>query len=637
MKRRSIEAKQTRRHHRALVCFSGTVGLILWLTLVGFPGPPGVSLDQSWCETLVHAAANRWQFGKEIVFTYGPFGYLTSPSHLGIDGATSRIIWEIVGKLILGSGLAYAIRKKPILIQLSFVCATIWSNWILGGSYYLVVIGVAVIEVLLNRDELFFVRLLYVFGLAFLAEIKFTNLVLAAFGIAIAIVYFGCQGKRRTAVGLAATFPLALLFWWAIAGQNLENFAPYLNTSWKVASGYSASMGLDEGNGIFFAGVTIMVGWMAFVLQLVMRKRDRAHGFAVAAFVAFNAFIWWKYGFTRADSHTNSLFLATVLLSIILPWSLMPEVRFHWLWGLGLIALLAFRYNEPAFFPGSFRASLIRLRSNAADLTHFASLPERWRSELAVEARTHYLPITNESVRSESIDLVSCEQGLLLLNGLNFTPRPVFQGYSAYLPALARLNLDFYRSEGAPQFILWRQETIDGRFPTIDDAQLYPEIRRSYSVKAHEEGFLLLRRNEVVPRKALDRVLIVKGRLKFRDLLSVPPSHGRTIWIRAGFKLSRLGMARALIYKPPQLFMSITDSQGASSSWRVLPDVAADGFVLSPILATTSDFESFCSGSATKTAATICFSPAPNQDYLWEKAFTVGFYSLESKPEAGSN
>ena len=44
---------------------------------------------------------------------------------------------------------------------------------------------------------------------------------------------------------------------------------------------------------------------------------------------------------------------------------------------------------------------------------------------------------TKAAVAGESIDILSVGQGLLLLHGFDYRPRPIFQGYSAYTPRLA--------------------------------------------------------------------------------------------------------------------------------------------------------------------------------------------------------
>src|SRR5208283_1289355 len=123
---------------------------------------------------------------------------------------------------------------------------------------------------------------------------------------------------------IAVGYCISLLIWWVIAGQHLENFIAYIRTGFAISSGYASAMGVDESNGVFVTGLAIVIGWFALVVQIAMRSRDRARSLASAGFVAFNAFTWWKYGFIRADAHTNSLYLATFLLAVTLPTSLIP-------------------------------------------------------------------------------------------------------------------------------------------------------------------------------------------------------------------------------------------------------------------------------------------------------------------------
>jgi len=46
-------------------------------------------------------------------------------------------------------------------------------------------------------------------------------------------------------------------------------------------------------------------------------------------------------------------------------------------------------------------------------------------------------------VGGASIDVLGFRQDAAILNGLNYTPHPVFQSYAAYTPGLQRLNTAF--------------------------------------------------------------------------------------------------------------------------------------------------------------------------------------------------
>ncbi len=620
----------TARKSRTLnLLFQVALVLVLWVEMVSFPLPPQTSLDPSWNETLIRGAAQHWQFGKDLVFTYGPLGYLTSPYHLGVAGAGARLSWETWGKLAVASGLIFSIRRRAPIHQLLFAAGCGWCGWIMGISFYLIVIAVVVIEVLMNRQESLRAQLVCVVLLGFLAQLKFTNLVLGAYGVGLAIAYYFWIRRWRTGLYLGSAFAVSLLAWWAAAGQDFENLIPYLRTSLEISRGYAHSMGLEESGGVFTVGLAIAAGWLAFVLQLAFRRGDRAHAVTAAAFLAVNAFMWWKYGFIRADAHTNGLYLATFLFAVLLPTALFPERRWQWFWAFGLLGFLGFRSHEPALFPVSFPFSVARMINNARELSRCGSLREKWRQELNPPARACYLPVTNRIVRSDSIDLVSYEQGFLILNGLNYTPRPVFQGYSTYLPSLSQLNLDFYRSAPAPTFILWRQETIDSRFPTLDDALLLPEIARAYRPEANEGGFILLHKFREIPARPLTRNFAGEHDSHFGESIAVPKDSRHPIWMRTAFKLSAWGHLRSYLYKPPQLYMKATDSSGNASDWRILPDIAASGFLLSPLLKDTPDFEAFLKGQAGNDVLSVVFFALPAQKYLWEKQFQITFYTLK--------
>jgi hypothetical protein len=216
----------------------------------------------------------------------------------------------------------------------------------------------------------------------------------------------------------------------------------------------------------------------------------------------------------------------------------------------------------------------------------------------------------------------------VILNGLNYTPRPVFQSYSAYTPALSRLNLSFYQSASAPSYVLWRQEVLDRRFPTMDDAQLVPEMARSYAPLFVEKHYLLLKRVRDMPAQPLRRILLSESRSHLGDVIAVPPSNGMPLWLQARFTLNGMGSVRALLYKPPQLSMNVVSSDGEASTWRILPDVAADGFLLVPFLNSTSEFAEFLRGRGRMGIRSIQLAAPARQDRFWNREFVLRFWAM---------
>jgi hypothetical protein len=231
-------------------------------------------------------------------------------------------------------------------------------------------------------------------------------------------------------------------------------------------------------------------------------------------------------------------------------------------------------------------------------------------------------------VGAASVDLVSCDQGVVLINGLNYTPRPVFQSYSAYTPALAALNLAFYRSAAAPAFVLWRQETIDGRFPTIDDAPLVAEMPRAYEAQFTEGDYVILKRVRDLPARPQARVLLAERSAAFGEAVPVPESGGTAIWLQADLGLNLLGRARAALYRPPEVTMRVVDARGSATEWRIIPAVAADGFLLVPFLQSTADFNAFIRGTGSRGIRSVQFGSPAGQECFLQRRIAVRFWSL---------
>src|SRR5215469_7324240 len=45
--------------------------------------PPDLGIDASWCAVLNWAHQHGLQFGQDVVFTYGPLGFLVAPYYFG--------------------------------------------------------------------------------------------------------------------------------------------------------------------------------------------------------------------------------------------------------------------------------------------------------------------------------------------------------------------------------------------------------------------------------------------------------------------------------------------------------------------------------------------------------------------------
>src|SRR4051794_35227352 len=90
-------------------------GVILVLAWPIANGPAKATLDESWKVALHLAAGMRLQHGVDIVFTYGPLGFLASP-HPYVDGTSALALIASIAiyMALIGTMLVEARRILPL-------------------------------------------------------------------------------------------------------------------------------------------------------------------------------------------------------------------------------------------------------------------------------------------------------------------------------------------------------------------------------------------------------------------------------------------------------------------------------------------------------------------------------------------
>src|ERR1700678_3478696 len=85
---------------RRLLRGAGAVAatLAIWVSLFSVPGRTEPQLDASWQEMLIYAREHGLQFGRDIIFTWGPWGFLCSLAHLGKAEAAPILAWQVAGQ-----------------------------------------------------------------------------------------------------------------------------------------------------------------------------------------------------------------------------------------------------------------------------------------------------------------------------------------------------------------------------------------------------------------------------------------------------------------------------------------------------------------------------------------------------------
>jgi hypothetical protein len=272
-----------------------------------------------------------------------------------------------------------------------------------------------------------------------------------------------------------------------------------------------------------------------------------------------------------------------------------------------------------------------RITSSLSNLGHLGSLSNEWQRQYAEASRAAALPRIRREVGAGTVDVYNFNTATPILNGMNLSARPIFQSYSAYTPSLEGWNLRFYQSDRAPEYLLWSDDPVDGRYPGQDDGMLLARLPGHYEPLFKEAGYWLFRRVSPVSREPLAWVLLDQRSVSLSEEIPLPGGVEQAIWLRADAVPDSLGRIRAALYKPALINIVVTDNFDRTFTMKMLPRVARDGFILSPTLWSGGDMAALMAGRAQTRVKSFHFE-APNSESEFWSHVDVLLYRIPGLP-----
>jgi hypothetical protein len=564
------------------------VALLTWR--IGM-NPPGPGLDASWTAGLAMAAKQGLQFGEEVVFTYGPLGFLSGQSIWFSDLSVLAFLYSAALYLAFCLTLVWALRR--VLPPLAAFLIAFFLVAILILPEQAVVVGALVCLGMLERQrsERAIVALA-VGGASFSAVevlVKLSN------GPAIAglflIALIGLRARWWQLLLFLAVFCAEAAGLWLMAGQSLAAVPAFAESSWQVISGYSTAMIAHSDvpawqvTAAVAAAALVTVGLVA--ASTMGTYRDSRARWAGVALVALAAFAIYKEGVVRTDAGHLSLYFSTAcVLWIGIPWA---KSRWYWMAaGAAIIAAIGVPVRPTGSTTNLDVVANVRF---ASDQLRSLFSPSR-RGEIAASGRAGMKsiyrldPRTLAALRGHTVEVEPWEIGVAWAYRLEWRPLPVFQNYSAYTPKLDALNSAALESATGPDRILRENEPLVlPQFPGIDlDDRLLawdpPEQARAALC-----NFVPLRTTErwQVLGRVADRCsqprFIRSAEATAGHAVDVPaPGRGEVVFVRihgAGVE----GIERLTNFLLHARIRHVIVN--GTETFRLLPETAGDGLLLS--------------------------------------------------------
>ena len=562
------------------------VALITWRLSFGLPA---IGIDGSWIGGLYMAAHDGRDFGTQIVFTYGPLGFLAFPDLWYSDLAalafvygaaiyfafSCTLIWALsrsLGKLGAAIVAFVFLATLPDLEQLPLVLAAAWAL------------------VAMQEERPRFAINLLIFGGASLAAVE--SLVKLSVGppifVICAIALVGARASRRQWATFLGVALAELVVLWLLTGQPLGNLSDYFLNGVQIVSGYNEAMVLKAGPG-WEAPAILLVAVAITAATAFASYRDALARWCGVALVGFTAFITFKYGIVRYEpDHLAIAFSTALALWLVVPWGRSHSRLAIFLAGtavIGAVAIYAYP-AEPRFDPIENLTSL----SDQAEILFSPGL----RNGLSDSARTALQSQFNLDSRTlaqlqgKGVAIDPWEIGVAWAYGLNWSPLPVFQNYGAYTAKLDRLNAEAVEDPDGPERIL-RENPIEiepsggsrgfeGRHPAWDPPEQNFAVVCNFAPLRTTKSWQVLAR---IPDRCGHEEFLTEAKGGPGTVISVPPSGpGEMVLMRVhGLGVSGLERLRALLWRPGFRFAHLN---GDTVTYRLVPGTAADGLMVSP-------------------------------------------------------
>ncbi len=505
--------------------------LLLLLIIVAYTllsqGPdvsiPDWSLDPSYVWAINYFSATGVWARQELLFTFGPLGFLMKPQWY-----TANIILSYLIQTCLSAGIGLLFvtlvrvrwkdspivrtisRSEPAMMVGTAVVVLFILHFLRVDTFqdelFLLLLGLVALHALLKSPRYYYAACV-IAVLALFVKSTFLALIPPLAGYTVYALYDRRLSPRQAGVGvltaLAVYLTIALAFF-----QDFRMLFVFPRGYYEFALGNMSAMSYSDA--LYPMSWTYFwLFWLALLALVALVERDLRPIYIVALLVP--CYLMFRFAMARSD-HANEWFsFAVAGFLFFIPLSRRPLVTVP-LSILSTLFLFLFLSASPAI--GRIRLQVIELLS-----VHRTILPPvevvldswmnvRYRARLSpAEQRTIDVPLSPpvlQKLRTKTVDIYPREVGRAFFYELHWTPRPVFQSYLAYRPWLAERNADFFRDpKRGPQYILWHSSgpsksliSIDDRYLLNDEVPTFLEIVKQYEPDdTLPSGFLLRRRD----------------------------------------------------------------------------------------------------------------------------------------------
>ena len=462
----------------------------------------------NYYEYCIHVASEKgWQFGTDIITTYGPLGFVGLPlyrastypfmivANLLLYGMMVVFLWQYWRELVAPTRPP-ALWMVSVVLLPGFAPSPEWSATLFLPC--LLVNIVVLTHFLAERPPGFLHLLPLTAALGVLVLVKGMFLPLSF--LAVAAVAVDQVISWRLAPWIVPAFAAAVFLSWCSLGQSPTHMVAYFASTFDLIAGYKDGMGFSNASTtgawpVLFASAIL---GLAGTFWWTISKRLGWRSIGPASVLAATLFVVFQHGFVRGDGPH----MVVACLSVCSVCTLVTPVLWRWFEPTGAPRFV------PASFPalGLFLVLFCWLSGNGTPewrvlldrAAGLSTLARYGTAPLEAAAAAHFEELKRENplpLLKEPLDCSAVDIGLAEANGLELAVRPTLALYASNTAGMSRRNREFIEDASGPAMILMPATvSIDDRLPATTDSQGLLAQKTHFQTVGNNSRFLVLER-----------------------------------------------------------------------------------------------------------------------------------------------
>lgn len=598
---------------------------------------PGDALDPSWLSVINWAARTGQRWGVDIAFTYGPLGYLFPYSVYDAANYTTFVAAQVALALAAGALAAAAwLMLGGLERVVAVILVALYAALFIADPVWFTIplLALFVIQRLATGGSRYGLACVLALACAYvgtIVHIKISLLPLLVLWTLATCATLVAAGRRGYALAAAAGTASAVVGAWLATGQQLGDLPRFVSVGMEIARGYGQAQSAVPPLTADVSGALILLACGGIGLYLLWHARRDPARLICLLFAGIAVFTAWRAGFTRGDAGHRATF-AVVTAFLLLVW-LRPAAA-GWLRmvsaliALATVTLVAKDLHADGNF--TLRDMLAlgahAVAGNVDQLRHLRELRPAYEAALAAERARLAMPGVRAAVGSAGIDLVGVQQAVLLMNDLNYRPRPVFQNYVAATQRLSQINLDYYEGPTPPSFVMLSVLPIDNHLPAAEDPLTQMSLLQHYEPVLASGPYLLLRRRTDTAEARVPTSTGALAQGRFGEWFDLPSGADDMHALFLQIDLSLAGRLAAFVLREPELDLEVELADKQVARHRILRENARTGMMISPFVRSLDDYvRAFTDHSTPRPVRARVISADPRSARLLRREFGYGF------------